>query len=142
MRQHLEVVRKSLGSTRIDQWYLIAVAIRSQLKVDKQKWIDSFIKVNMHPKHRLPFDDWIKKLDQRGVLVTGEQFFEKRKSLYDAMRKFFLAEFWWTLPLSFKSPKLSLTVAFCIQNLSHSRVLEAPGARGSPRRCLLDQALL
>jgi len=51
MRQHLEIVHKSLGSTRINQWYLIAVTICSQMKVDKQKWIESFIKVNMHPKH-------------------------------------------------------------------------------------------
>jgi len=88
MRQHLEVVHKSLGSTRINQWYLIAVAIHSQKMVDKQKWIDSFIKVNMHPKHQLTFDNWIKKLNQCGVLVTCKKFFEKQKSLYDAMRKF------------------------------------------------------
>jgi len=72
MRQHLEVVCKSLGSTQIDQWFCVAVAIRSQMKVPKQRWIESFIKVNMDPKHQVTFNEWIKKLDECKLLVSGE----------------------------------------------------------------------
>jgi hypothetical protein len=88
MRQNLELVRKSLGSVNIDQYYLIAVAIDAQKRVSKQSWIESFVKVNMHPKHRVSFDEWIETLDRRGLLVSGEKFFDKRTSLYDAMREY------------------------------------------------------
>jgi len=43
------------------------------MKVDKQKWIECFEKVNMHPKHQVSFDEWNRKLDACNVLVMGEQ---------------------------------------------------------------------
>jgi hypothetical protein len=89
MRQNLERVRRSLGFC-IDQYYLIAIAIDAQKKVPKRSWVESFVKVNMHPKHRVPFYEWIKILDNRGLLVSGEKFFEKRTTLYDVMRTYYI----------------------------------------------------
>ena len=70
---------------KMDQWYLISLAIEAQLRVPPECWIRSHIKVNTHPKHRVSFEEWMKKLDKRGLLLSGESFFQTRRSLYDAM---------------------------------------------------------
>ena len=49
-------------------------------------WINSFIRVNLHPDHRLSFLDWIKKIESQ--VVAGESFFKRRTSLYDILTKF------------------------------------------------------
>ena len=67
-----------------DQWYLIAVAIEAQKLVNKEVWVSSFRKVNLHPKHRVNADEWIKVLERRGVL-SAEKYFSARPSMYDAM---------------------------------------------------------
>jgi len=85
MRQNLELVRRQLGGNKLDQWVLIQLAANAQAKVERQCWIQSHNNVNTNPKTRIPFADWIKKLDKKGVLLSGEQFFVKRTSLYDAM---------------------------------------------------------
>ena len=84
MRQLVDLVAPKLRA-KMDQWCLIGLAINAQLKVEPKAWSDSFKKVNLHPQFRVPFDDWIKTLDKRGFLATGEKFFEKRDSLHDAM---------------------------------------------------------
>ena len=38
----------------------------------------------MRPKNRIPFQEWIKVLNNRKIL-TSENFFDKRKLLYDAI---------------------------------------------------------
>jgi len=64
---------------------LIAIAVEAQLKINPKDWIQSHQRVNTQPSTRLPFDEFIKQLDQRGVLISGEKFFLKRTSLMDAM---------------------------------------------------------
>ena len=82
MRANLDLICGVVG-VRMDQWYLISIAMEALKKVQPQSWIDSFTKVNLHPKKRMSFDKWIKKIDSK--LVTGEQFFKKEnKGLYDA----------------------------------------------------------
>jgi len=83
MRTALATVRDQLAA-KIDQWYLIAIAIEALKKVGAEPWIQSFKKVNMHPKFRIPADQWLKVLDTRGVL-SAERFFDHRQTLYDAM---------------------------------------------------------
>jgi hypothetical protein len=83
MRAAINAVAPKLG-INMNQWYLITCAIYAQNRIKKESWIDSFKKVNMHPQTRVPFNDWIKKLDDRGFL-SADKFFEKRTSLYDAM---------------------------------------------------------
>ena len=63
---------------------MIAIAINAQNCIDKDSWIDSFKKVNMHPHTRSNFDVWIGKLEGRGFIST-KKFFEKRNNIYDAM---------------------------------------------------------
>ena len=84
MRNHLSLARRKLGA-KLDQWTLIALAIDAQLKITKDDWIKSHKRVNAQPSTRVPFDLFIKQLDERGVLIPGEKFFDKRKSLADAM---------------------------------------------------------
>ena len=83
MHMQLNTVRRPLGHA-MDQWILISIAINAQNLVEKETWIASFKRVNMHPKYRVPFDEWIKILDTRGFL-SAERYFTKRTSLYDAM---------------------------------------------------------
>ena len=85
MKNSLNLVRRKFGNMRIDQWILIAIAIEAQLQVTANDWITSHKRVNTQPSTRVPFLDFIKKLDERGILLSGEKFFEKRTSLMDAM---------------------------------------------------------
>jgi len=84
MRANLELIRRKLGK-KVDQWSLIALAINAQLKVSKADWQGSHARVNTQPSTRVGFKEWIKRLDDRGVLSSGEKFFTKRTSLFDAM---------------------------------------------------------
>jgi hypothetical protein len=84
MRKNLELVRSRLGGSQMDQWVLIKLAANAQSKVSRDTWIGSHNNVNTNPKTRLPFADWLKKLDSKGILLSGEHFFQ-RKNLYDAM---------------------------------------------------------
>ena len=83
VRHSLNMIKATLGRA-IDQWILISIAINAQNSIPKEVWIESFKKVNMHPKTRVPFQEWIKVLDNKGIL-SSEKYFEKRDSLYDAM---------------------------------------------------------
>ncbi len=50
-------------------------------------WISSFKKDNLHPDYRIPFLDWIKKIDEK--VVAGEHFFHKHNnSFFQAMPSF------------------------------------------------------
>ena len=87
MNENMLAVRKTLGA-EMTQWHLIKIAADAQSKIKKTTWINSFIKVNLHPKYRLSFDDWIKKLQLNGVLSSGTQFWKDGTSYYDAMPAF------------------------------------------------------
>ncbi|KAI2508458.1 hypothetical protein MHU86_5985 [Fragilaria crotonensis] len=81
MRMNLDLIRPHIG-VRLDQWYLISIAIEALKKIKASAWIESFKKVNLHPRHRVSFDVWLKKIDTK--LSSGE-FFASRTSLFDAM---------------------------------------------------------
>ena len=81
MRMYLDLIRPHIG-VRLDQWFLIGVAIEALKKIKASAWIESFKKVNLHPVHRLPFDAWLKKIDSA---LSGGEFFAARTSLFDAM---------------------------------------------------------
>jgi len=84
MRDNLEPVRHKLGK-KVDQWSLIALAIDAQLQVSAEDWARSHERVNTKLSCRVNFKEWMKQLDNHGVLVSGENFFEKRTSPFDAM---------------------------------------------------------
>jgi hypothetical protein len=73
------------ASKKIDQWMLVAIAIDVQNKVTKKDWISSHNQANTKPSTCVPFDKWIKILNEHSILVLREKFFEKRISLFDAM---------------------------------------------------------
>ena len=80
------MVRKTLGAS-MNQYHLIKLVPNAQLKVTKKDWFNSFIRVNMHLKFRLPFNEWIMKLEDNGVLESGKKFL-KEKGRYDSMPAF------------------------------------------------------
>jgi hypothetical protein len=81
MRANLDSIRPHIG-VRLDQWYLITIAIEALKKIKPAVWVESFKKDNLHPQHRVTFDVWLKKIDSK--LFSGE-FFASRNSLFDAM---------------------------------------------------------
>jgi len=85
MRMNLGFIPRLLGNKKINQWTLIALAINAQLKVTINDWTVSHMRVNTRPSCRMSFEEWIKELNDRGVLVSGEKFYAKRTSLFDAM---------------------------------------------------------
>jgi len=85
MRMNLEAVRRPLGTKKIDQWTLIALAIEAQRMITVSDWRKAHMRVNTCPSTRLGFEGWIRELGRRGVLLSGEKFYTKRTSLFDAM---------------------------------------------------------
>ena len=81
-------IKKNLGQM-MSQWHLIKIAADAQAKVSSNVWINSFVRVNLHPKYRLSFEDWVKKLESKGVLASGRMFYDDNTfGLYDAMPAF------------------------------------------------------
>ena len=60
MRPLVDLVAKHVGV--IHQFQLIAIMIQALKKGQPEDWIKAFISVNMHPKHCLPFDAWLRKI--------------------------------------------------------------------------------
>jgi hypothetical protein len=81
MRANLDMLRPHIG-TQLDQWYLITIAIDALKRVKATAWIESFTKVNLHPRSRMPFHLWLKKIDGK---LGHREFFANRTSLFDAM---------------------------------------------------------
>lgn len=87
IRELLDQVRFSLG--KISQWDLIAlcvVALKNTTR-DRDSWKKSFIRVNLHPQHRVSIMEWLKKIEQ--TVAVGDRFFTAHNSsLFDAMPAF------------------------------------------------------
>lgn len=65
-RQSLAYIRVLKGSNNfVDQWSLVHTGVAA-IRYTKENgiiWINSFIAVNLHPKFRLSFEDWCKKIE-------------------------------------------------------------------------------
>ena len=83
---------RSILNVQLVQWKVIAVCIVAVKASTRGAWINSFIRVNLHPDHQLSFVDWIKKIESQ--VVSGGSFFKCRTSLYDI-----LPQFWKQLPV-------------------------------------------
>lgn len=107
IRDIIDSVRSHRKGKLLHQFDLVACCIAGLKKVPGDAWEKSFIKVNLHPDHRVNFDEWVKRIDT--TLVTGEKFFVGRRSLYDAM------------PAAWKhlSPEQRQTVKFMIDRFYH-----------------------
>jgi len=82
VREWLEKIRHKIGI--FNQWTLISTCLVALKSVLPSTWEDSFKKVNLHPDYRVPFDEWLKRIDDQ--LETGERFFvEREASMFDAM---------------------------------------------------------
>ena len=83
-RALLDAVRPHVHRV-LSQWDVIIVMCRALQKVNGQQWVKSFIKVNQHPDHRVSFQEWAAKIDDK---LVGDKFFIHRPSLWDAMPSF------------------------------------------------------
>jgi hypothetical protein len=57
MQPLVDLVAKYCGV--IDQFQLTAIMVQALNQGQPEDWINSFISVNMYPKHHLPFQDWL-----------------------------------------------------------------------------------
>jgi len=81
-------IKKTLKS-KMTQWHLIKIAANAQMKVSRETWVKSFIKVNCHPKFRISFADWLDRLRDKGILQSGDSFYDDNIfGLFDAMPAF------------------------------------------------------
>jgi hypothetical protein len=76
-------LHRNNSKEQLNQYTIVAICLSVFKKIKKEVWIESFKKVNLHPKFRMNFNDWLKKIDSQ--IMTGEKFFKGRTSLYDAM---------------------------------------------------------
>ena len=76
----------------INQWQLIVFLLRALKKGKPRNYIVSFNTVNMHPKHRVKFSDWLIKISS--VLQTTDASFKielECATIFDAMPEFWKA---------------------------------------------------
>lgn len=88
IRSNITIAKSNKLFSKMTQWQLVVACINGLVSNDnpdknKDAWIKSFQQVNCHPRYQVPFPQWSQKIDKE--LITGEQFFKERTSLYDAM---------------------------------------------------------
>ena len=72
MRTLVDLLESHCGV--INQWQIIVILLQALKKVNPSDWIVSFKTVNMHPKHRVKFSDWLIKYSS--VLKTTDAAFK------------------------------------------------------------------
>jgi homoserine kinase len=76
----------------INQFQLIAIMVQALKEGRPEDWINSFISINMHPKQRLPFDAWLRKI--ASCPQTSDAAFKTElgyMTIFDAMPNFWKA---------------------------------------------------
>ena len=83
-RQLLEMSRRKV-SGNVDQWKLIGILIVAINNLNKDVWVKSFKKVNLHPNHRVDYNAWLQRISSH--IITGEVVYTQTNtvSMYDAM---------------------------------------------------------
>ena len=77
-------LKQGCRSLMMNQKIFLGIIIHALKDISPKVWEQSFIGVNLHPDHRIPFDDWVKKID--ATLQGGERFFhDNKQSMFDAM---------------------------------------------------------
>jgi hypothetical protein len=123
-----------------DGWILCHVALAAVRELEAQAWIKSFTKVNLHPHHRVSFEQWCERI--AGHLQGGLSF--KSETDIDA---YAMLPSWWhgMLPEEkklamtiFEKHDSSFTVA-CVKELSET--VHVPMADMQNMRVCLDLAI-
>lgn len=76
IRDGVDILRRSTSLTRgvVDQWQLIHVGLHAVRACTRDAWIMSFKRVNIHPKFRVPFGEWCKKIEH--FIQAGQTFYQ------------------------------------------------------------------
>ena len=82
-RQLLEMARRKVNGN-IDHWKLIGILIVAINNLKSDVWIKSFKKVNLHPKFRVDYYEWLHRISSH--ITTGEAAYTRTNNgMYDAM---------------------------------------------------------
>ena len=83
-KQLLELVRQKVHG-QINQWHLIMIISIAIQDIPAKVCTDSFVAVNLYPRHRITFHEWIKNISP--AVKTGETayFRNHEGSYYDSM---------------------------------------------------------
>ena len=86
-RRLLDLARRAVTG-HIIQWQLVGIIAVAINNLGGKIWERSFKAVNLHPKHRFSFEDWIKKIEPS--IKTGEHayFCTNKEHFFDAMSVF------------------------------------------------------
>ena len=82
----LVVRHKVFGPTEhLDQWQLLVIAAHCvrELMADPDIWTRSFIATNLHPLHRVSFDDWIVKI--KDFITRGGSYEDEGEITHESL---------------------------------------------------------
>ena len=98
----LDQIRRAHITPIIDQWVLVLVGLSMLVTCSESNtWENSFVAVNMHPWHRVNFDDWLVKI---APAVKAAEKFEA-----EVINDFeMLPTAWRNQPLSYRQKWMSL----------------------------------
>jgi hypothetical protein len=107
MRECLGYLRESekLSKSIISGWDLILVGLAAVRELSPTSWVTSFMRVNLHPKFRVPFAEWCVKISS---FIEGGQSF-KPETVVDEYE--LLPPFWQGMLPSEKSQCLEIVKA-------------------------------
>ena len=70
---------------RITQLQLIVIISTSIQNIPAKVWTDSFVSINLHPRHGMTFHDWIKNISPAFKTVETAYFLNHEGPYYDTM---------------------------------------------------------
>ena len=79
-------MKQASSKQQLDQWDLITICAIAVSRSKADAWISSFKRVNLHPDHRLDFEQWLDRIGSK--IVAGEKFFKRRHTLHDMLPQF------------------------------------------------------
>ena len=104
MRSALAFLRATSTLTKavVDGWQLVLVGLACVRDLKSETWIESFKAVNLHPHHRVPFEDWCKRIAHH---LQGGQSFKSEKVLDTYLM---LPSFWHGMEIAEKKSAVSI----------------------------------
>lgn len=106
LRRWLPVVRDKPGLVKaVCQWTLLLVVMAGQDGGRGKAWTSGFIRVNLHPKQRLPIEVWLSKISSALLAAGGTELSNENPYGVQHLRLIKVPEFYAQLP-PFKQKEL------------------------------------
>lgn len=71
LRTWLPLMRSHPAVGFLDQWTLLILALQTELAITPKTWVQGFRSTNLHPHYRVPFNEWLKKIEPSLAAAAG-----------------------------------------------------------------------